>query len=360
MREVFVLHGEYFRGRPFGCTFIRLLRPLSHPSVADAIGLAHGTRLPTGRAPGAVLVERLPHAPADRALAEAERLVSNLAARGIPYVYTTDDNLLDLHRDRPWEPVPGEEARAAVRLLARRAAGVIVSTEALRERMERFNPKVVTIPNFLDERLFGPAAGARRANDPLVIGYMGTRTHDGDLRTILRPLRELLVRARGRVRLEVVGVAEAASLAAYFEGLPVSRLDPGANEAYPRFPGWMRRSLRWDFAVAPLLDEPFARCKSDLKYLDYAALGIPAVFSDVRSYRETVRHRETGLVVPNEPDAWAAALEELAGDGALRGRLAHAACDEVYATRMLATNARLWPETIDRLLGPPSAPTAIS
>ena len=350
MREVFVLHGEYGAGRPFGCTFIRHLRPLSHPSVAGAIGLTHGTRLPTDRVPDAVLVERLPHAPADRVLAEAERLVGDLAVRGIPYVYTTDDNLLDLNRDRPWERVPGEEARAAIRLLARRAAGVIVSTEALRERMERLNSSVVTIPNFLDERLFGPAAGARRENDPLVVGYMGTGTHDGELRMILRPLRDLLARARGRVRLEVVGVTTAESLVAYFEGLPVTRLDPGVKEAYPSFPGWMRQSLRWDFALAPLSDDPFARCKSDLKYLDYAALGIPGVFSDVRPYRETVRHRETGLVVPNEPDAWAAALVEMAGDGVLRARLAEAATAEVHANRMLRTNAMRWRDAIETIV----------
>jgi processive 1,2-diacylglycerol beta-glucosyltransferase len=350
MRDVFVLHGEYWPGRPLGCTYIRLLRPLSHPSVAGDVTLAHGTRFPEGFAPDVVIVERLPHAPPERALAEAERLVRDLAVRGIPYVYTTDDNLLDLNRDRPWESAPGEEARAAVRLLARRAAGVVVSTEALRERMEKLNSTVVTIPNYLDERLFGPAAGPQPANDPLVIGYMGTRTHDGDLRMILRPLRDLLGGARGRLRLELVGVADDASVAAYFEGLPASRLSPGVEETYPAFPGWMRRTLRWDFAMAPLVDDAFARCKSDLKYLDYAALGIPAVFSDVRPYRETVRHRETGLLVPNDPDAWAAALEEMVSDESLRTRLALAARDEVYATRMLATNARRWPGAFDLTL----------
>jgi glycosyltransferase involved in cell wall biosynthesis len=113
----------------------------------------------------------------------------------------------------------------------------------------------------------------------------------------------------------------------------------------------MREHVRWDFAIAPLEDDPFTLCKSDLKYLDYGALAIPAVFSDVRPYRETVRNRETGLLVPNEPDAWAAALAEMAGDAALRSRLATAARDEVYATRMLATNARRWPEALDRILG---------
>ncbi|HVO50494.1 MAG TPA: glycosyltransferase [Thermoanaerobaculia bacterium] len=346
MRDVFVLHGEYGPGLPFGCTHIRLLRPLTHPSVAGGLALAHGTRLPSGSRPDLVVVERLPPGPPDLALAEAERLIHELGARAIPYVYATDDNILDLHRDRPWGLPAGAEIRAAVRLLARRAARVVVSTEALRERMRGLNPRTVTVPNFLDERLFGPPEPPRSPGDPLVVGYMGTRTHDGDLRMILRPLREVLERGGGRVRLEVVGVADADRLSSYFEGLPVSQLDPGAAEAYPHFPGWMRRSLRWDFAVAPLADDPFARCKSDLKYLDYGALAIPGVFSDVRPYRETVRNRETGLVVPNAPDAWAAALEEMASDATLRARLALAARDDVYGTRMLAANAARWVEAL--------------
>lgn len=345
MREVFVLHGEYGPGHPFGCTHIRLLRPLSHPSLAGDVALAHGTRLPGGRAPDVVIVERLPHAAAERVLAESERLVHELDARRIPFLYTTDDNLLDLHRDRPWRLPAGGEVRAAVRLLARRAKGVVVSTEALRERLQALNVNVVTIPNYLDERLFGAPADVSPPNRPLVVGYMGTRTHDEDLRMILRPLRDLV--AGGRARLEVVGVADAASLDAAFEGLGATRLDPGAEEAYPSFPGWMRRSLRWDFALAPLANDPFSRCKSDLKYLDYAALGIPGVFSDVRPYRETVKHRETGLVVPNEPDAWAAALEEMAGDEELRTRLARNSRNEVYATRMLATNAVRWLKVLE-------------
>lgn len=351
MRDVFVLHGEYGPDLPFGCTHIRLLRPLSHPSVADRIRLAHGTRLPEGRDPSVVLVERLPHVAPDLALAEAERLAEELRRRGVPFLYTTDDNLLDLHRDRPWALPAGAEIRAAVCLLARRSAGVLVATEALRERIEALNRNVVTVPNSLDERLFGPPPEPRAPGAPLVVGYMGTRTHDGDLRMILRPLRDLLTGGGGRIRFEVAGVADAASLDAAFEGLPVTRLDPGAEEAYPAFPAWMRRSLRWDFAIAPLVDDPFSRGKSDLKYLDYGALAIPAIFSDVRPYRETVRHRETGLLVPNEPGAWAAALEEMASDAALRARLAAAARDEVHGTRMLRANARRWPEAIDRLLG---------
>ena len=112
----------------------------------------------------------------------------------------------------------------------------------------------------------------------------------------------------------------------------------------------MRQHLRWDVAIAPLEDDAFTRGKSDLKYLDYGALGIPGVFSDVRPYRETVRHRETGLLAANEPEAWADALEEIVGDDALRARLAAAATAEVHGTRMLRTNAARWRDAIETIV----------
>jgi glycosyltransferase involved in cell wall biosynthesis len=349
VHDVFVLHGAYAAERPFGCTYIRLLRPLTHPSVSEALRLTHGTRLPEDHDPSVVVVERLANWPPERSLAEAEHVVHELERRRIPFVYTTDDNLLDLHRDRPWALRSPGEIRAAVRLLARRAAGVVVATEALRERMRALNPRTVTVPNALDERLFGPPGEPNGGEKPLVVGYMGTRTHEADFRMVLRPLQEFLTERRGEVRLEVIGIGEAGHLEMYLEGPDVSRLEPWADETYPRFPGWMRRTLRWDFAIAPLADDPFTRCKSDLKYLDYGALAIPGIFSDVRPYRETVRHRETGLLVANEPDAWSAALQEMASDAALRSRLACAARDEVHATRMLATNATRWIAVLDSI-----------
>ena len=152
---------------------------------------------------------------------------------------------------------------------------------------------------------------------------MGTLTHEADLRMVLAPLRALLSRHAGRVRLELVGGAAGQRMASLFEGLPFRMRDPGNEDPYPRFVPWMRQHLRWDVAIAPLEDDAFTRGKSDLKYLDYGALGIPGVFSDVRPYRDTVRHRETGLLAANEPGAWAEALEEIVSrrgaPGAARG-----------------------------------------
>lgn len=84
--------------------------------MTSHLSFTHGTQLRNGRGPDLVVVERQPPGVSDGPLSEAERLVRTLAERRVPFVFATDDNLLDLNRARPWEPFPGDEMRAAVRL----------------------------------------------------------------------------------------------------------------------------------------------------------------------------------------------------------------------------------------------------
>ena len=345
-----MLHGFYGAEIPYSCTYIRLLCPLSHPALAEKIELTHGTAEAIPDC-DLLVVERHVLWSYERQLDGFVRVLSRCRQRGVPVVYQLDDNLLDLHRDEPWETYPGNSLRGVVAFLARQADGMIVSTPALAERVASLRSGVLVVPNALDERLFGPAPEPYAPRSSAVtIGYMGTLTHEADVRMVLAPLRALLARQAGRVRLELVGGATGRRMASLFEGLPFRMRDPGNEDPYPRFVPWMRRHLRWDVAIAPLVDDAFTRGKSDLKYLDYGALGIPGVFSDVRPYRGTVRHRETGLLAANEPRAWAVALEEIVSDGALRARLAEAAKAEVHGSRMLKTNATLWTDAIETIM----------
>jgi len=349
-RRVHVLHGFYGAEIPYSCTYIRLLCPLSHPALAEKVELTHGTAEAIPDC-DLLVVERHTLWPYERQLDGFVRILSRCRQRRVPVVYELDDNLLDLRRDEPWQVYPGDSLRGVVAFLSRQADGMIVSTPAIAERVARLRSDALVVPNALDERLFGPAPEPFAPRSSAVtIGYMGTLTHEADLRMVLAPLRALLKRHAGRVRFELVGGAAENRVASLFEGLPFRQLHPRHEDAYPRFVPWMRRNLKWDVAIAPLVDDAFTRGKSDLKYLDYGALGIPGVFSDVRPYRETVRHRETGLLAANEPTAWAEALDEIVSDGELRAWLAAAATADVHGGRMLKTDAMRWSDAIETIV----------
>ena len=348
--RIHVLHGFYGAGIPYSCTYVRLLCPLTHPSLAERVEVTHGS---TEAIPDCdlLVVERHTLWPYERQLDAFARTLARCRQRGVPVLYELDDNLLDLHHDAPWEIYPGAALRGVVSYLVREADGVIVSSTALAERLAHLRTGVLVVPNALDERLFEAGAeSAAKHGSTITIGYMGTLTHEADLRMVLAPLRALLRRHTGRLRFELVGGAEKDRVASLFEGLPFRGRETGGDDPYPRFVTWMRRHLAWDVAIAPLEDDAFTRCKSDLKYLDYGALGIPGVFSDVRPYRETVRHRETGLLAANDEKAWADALEEIVSDAALRSRIATNARAEVRGGRMLRTNAVRWRDAIETIV----------
>ena len=88
-------------------------------------------------------------------------------------------------------------------------------------------------------------------------------------------------------------------------------------------------SRRWDIGMAPLMGTTFDRYKTSNKYREYGGCQVPAVYSRVSPFMESVRHHKTGLLVENEPEAWIAALEELVASPSVRSTIAQAAFDDI-------------------------------
>lgn len=337
-------------GNPHGSGQIRLLRPFTHPSLAECFQVTVADDLPQAGT-DVVLVERGWRA--DATLDAAEALVAAIRESGAKLIYTLDDNLLDLHRCQPWHEFSTDLKRNIVRFFLRQADGVIVSTETLRQRLQKFNRMVRVVPNALDERLFlsgaidiAPPAMEKPADRPLVIGYMGTHSHLRDLMMVLEPLRALLREYRDRIEFHLVGITEDSRIIRCFDALPFRVLDTEGNHFYPDFVPWAKEHLRWDMAIAPLEDNEFSRSKSDIKFLDYALLGIPAVYSNVEAYRHTVENGKTGLLCDNTPDAWYAALREMVESYPLRQGVTKFAREFASSQRLLRNSALNWQDAI--------------
>src|SRR5690606_16932600 len=149
-----------------------------------------------------------------------------------------------------------------------------------------------------DERLLINALHHRVspfAGDKLTLGYMGTLTHDADLCLILPALDEVGRAAPHSLELQVIGGVGTGATWSLLKDLPfpVRRIDPPTGE-YPHFMHWFTGSIHWDVALAPLLDTPFNRCKSDVKFLDYSALGTAGIYSRDSIYAEHVIHGFSG------------------------------------------------------------------
>lgn len=344
-----VLYEHDRAGEAHGCSHIRLLRPLSHPSVQTDVCLISSRQL-SPEPVEVVIVERWWKP--DLCEQDAIQLVAEVKRRGATLIYTLDDNLLDLGLDEEGDAVAEEKLRAT-RYFIKAADGLIVSTPALGKRMAALNSKVVVVPNALDERLFktqarsiaqsGSRADGATAGDSLIrIGYMGTLTHTHDLQVIVEPLRKLLFRHADRVRFEILGVSASQGQIKRIFGPAVRFLEPAGGAYYERFVSWFRTNVQWDIGLAPLSTRSFNRYKSDIKYLDYGVMGIPGIFSNFGPYPATVRNGVNGMVVQNDADEWYRALEAMVLDEDLRRRLSACAYEHVVTERTLEVRAGDW------------------
>lgn len=298
-------------GQITACGYVRVIRPLTHPAVADTLRLTVMTprELATAEA-DVILVQRV----AIQNMETAERLIQSCRTRGSQLVFEIDDNLFDISSEHP-EYEQYVRATQAARWLARSADAIVTSTETLRERMLVFNPNAVVLPNYLDDRLWNPPSGPRQYHVGQVrILYAGTTSHRDDLEFLGHAVRNL---GPGRVQIEVIGATSSAG-DEWFQTIHVPHR---IAASYPRFVEWLQSQNRWHWGVAPLLDTPFNRSKSAIKFLEYAGLGLPSICSEGPVYGGAVKHEETGLLAANDPASWRQALERAVTDAELWGRL---------------------------------------
>lgn len=343
--KVHILYEYGIDSRPHGCAYIRLMLPLGHPANADSLTISAGK---TYSSADVVIVDRTWYPGISPAA--ARDLVRRTRSEGSALVYSIDDNLLDLKPQgfNRW-PFTTDELMT-VRYFARAADGVIVTTDLLKERLSRLNPNIFVVPNSLDERLWEKrpitAAGGPIASQRKTIGYMGTATHDADLMMVAQGLRNVLRKYANSLELQLVGAVADPAVIEAFAGLPIRIVDVGDNVEYPAFARWMVENIKWDLAIAPLENDVFTRCKSDIKFLDYSAVGIPGIYSQGPVYGRTVRHLDTGYLANNDPQSWTDALELLLNDDALRLGLAKRAQEYVFSTRTLEHRAHEWRDAL--------------
>jgi GT2 family glycosyltransferase/glycosyltransferase involved in cell wall biosynthesis len=292
------------------CAYIRLLLPLDHPAIGAGMEVVLATPEEALRYRADILVTQRY---AVRDAETADRLVAHCRQQRMRLLYDLDDDLIGIPTDHPDAAALRPRAGLVARMV-RDADAVWTSTVPLRSALQALRKDVRVVPNGLDERLWSAVApGGRVPFGPLRVLFMGTATHDADLALVLPALERLRSEHGERVRIDVLGVTRRA--------LPdfVNRVIPPAAAAasYPGFVNWLTQRNDWDVGLAPLVDGDFNRCKSSIKVLDYAALGLASLASDISVYRGSIADGTGGMLVSDSPAAWFEALSRLARDWGL-------------------------------------------
>jgi O-antigen biosynthesis protein len=252
-------------------------------------------------------------------------LARQCKASATPIVFDLDDDLMNVPAAKDPGGVYPPFAPAMRELLAV-ASMTTVSTEPLLELYQARTDNAVLVPNRLDPRHWSvavdptveiPEALREPRTGPRIL-YMGSPTHQEDLDMVLPAFERL--RAEFGATLYIIGVIRGGDAP---EG--VVPLKP-PNARYDQFIGWFRAvAPHFDVAIAPLTDASFNRAKSALKFMEYAAAGVPVVASRVIPYDGMVRDGVDGLLADADADAWVDAITSLVQEPDLRRQLSEAA-----------------------------------
>jgi glycosyltransferase involved in cell wall biosynthesis len=132
--------------------------------------------------------------------------------------------------------------------------------------------------------------------------------------------------------LAVIGGAPSTEYGAWYRAVEI----PPDRRLYPRFAPWVTSQREgFDIGLAPLEDTPLNRYKSDLRFLEYGAIGLPGVYSKAEAFA-TVENGVTGLVVDNTPEEWAEAVVRLWDDAELRYGIRERALRYVAGERLIS------------------------
>ena len=341
--RIIIVPERFDIGFPTPCGYIRLIHPLDHPAIASDFDVRVATAETIFDYEAEIVVTQRFALPD---LETANRLATHAKRTGATLVYDLDDDLLNIPRTHPDAKTLRPHSRIARRLVD--IADVVwVSTDAFAERLSTIRPDAVVLENRLDERIWQAPAGPS-LDKPVRILCMGTTTHDHDLALILPALRRLKEEYGDRIEIDIIGMSSRGDLPA---GLNRIGPPPGAMRSYPGFVHWLTSAQPgWHIGLAPLLATPFNLCKSPIKAMDYAAMGLVVLASDVPVYRGSIADGPAGQLVPNTVAAWYAALNRLLRDPDQRHAIAARVRQAFLARASLGAGANVRKDALLQLL----------
>lgn len=165
------------------------------------------------------------------------------------------------------------------------------------------------LPNFIDFKRYDKSKIKEKTNDKIVIGFFGSNTHVVD---IMMPeyinAIERLCKEFPNVEYRTIGLflphIKSKLGRQYSFTLGQADVFSWASELWPKM------MSECDIFTAPLLNTNFSKCKSNIKLLEIGAGSKPAVFSDIRQYRELIHNGDNGYLAADQYD-WYRYLKEL-------------------------------------------------
>ncbi|MEO1139574.1 MAG: glycosyltransferase [Pseudomonadota bacterium] len=239
---------------------------------------------------------------------------------GLPVLYDIDDPLFsvsaygtyqNMKMLDPWLETHFMSEAPKYAGLMNAADMISVSTPGLVEHAGLYTRRPVVLRrNFADRDTLETGAAimaARPDPDALfrVVFASGSQGHEADFELIADEV-EAFVMADPRRRLIVLGHFRA-------DALPSGLKKQTEVVKFTTYDAYLSHVAQADVALMPLQDDLFNRCKSAVRVIDAASVGVVSIVSDVGDLPNLVKDGETGIVA-RSPEDWSRALNMLAAN----------------------------------------------
>lgn len=245
-------------------------------------------------------------------------------------VYELDDDLwnVDPANEKAYYFFANPKIREAMIRNIQVSHAVTVSTAELAEEVFRQtgHQNIHVVPNAVPAWLLDHEPKQNHH-----VGWGGSPTHHGDFGRLQHGLKKFLQHNKDKT-FHTIGMDYGAWMKLPQAQCHFTKWVPSVEEFF--------RTIDYSVGVAPLADTHFNQSKSDIKFLELAALGIPTIASDVAPYR-SIQDGWNGILISNDHE-WSRTLKATVDEPEVFAEMGERAQDYVARCRTTAYTAPLW------------------
>lgn len=271
-----------------------------------------------------------------------EKALCSILSLGKPVVYDLDDSFFDVPNHLSIHHSINKNI-PYIKWILKAADLITVSTSQLKNSLIKYTSRPIqVIPNIVDFESF--SSTPRTISNPINILISGSNTHKRDWAIIEDPIEEALKIYGDKINIVFFG-----DTPKRFSDHPLVKI----IDFQPNYKKYANQLKELDVhaALVPLEDSKFNQCKSNIKWLEYSAAGIPGAYSNLPPYNVCIDHNRTGLLVNNTSESWFNVINKLICNPQERIDLATNAGQEVLNKFSLENSNSQYTYTINALLG---------
>ena len=266
--------------------------------------------------------------------------------KGIKCIYEIDDDMFHMPEgfQKPYDFYRQPKVRQQMVDFMDNADALTVSTGELAKSLAFILPKkpIYVVENALDVCSWNDAFAKKSKKNNITIGWMASGSHLIDT-PLVRDVLEIVMEKYPQVSMHFIGWIG-------FDSIGLEQFkDRIIVEDWVSIESLPYAMQNFDINICPLIDNQFNRCKSGLKWMQGAALGIPSICSPLPPYTEIIEDNVDGLLA-DSPESWLACLSEMIENTQLRNEIGLKARAKLLDKHDMGNNFMQWANVFERIM----------